>query len=105
MRQRLGRAPEAAAHPGAARRIRLEMQGGPGTGKTVVALHRVSWLLYNHRDRLGAADVLVIGPSPTFMRYIRRLLPSLGDEDIRQVDLYSLIGGIRLGRTETPEIV
>src|SRR5262249_39057332 len=53
----------------------LVIEGGPGTGKTAVALHRVSYLLYNHRDRLGPADVLVVGPNPAFTRYVRTVLP------------------------------
>jgi DNA helicase IV len=68
----------------------LIIQGGPGTGKTAVALHRVSWLLYNHRDELSAEDVLVVGPNPTFTRYIRSVLPGLGDADVQHWDLRSL---------------
>ncbi|GIF09371.1 HelD family protein [Actinoplanes siamensis] len=55
------------------------IQGGPGTGKTAIALHRVSWLLYNHAE-LDAEDVLVVGPNSTFVRYIEDLLPDLGDD-------------------------
>jgi DNA helicase IV len=58
------------------------VQGGPGTGKTVVALHRAAWLLYTHRDRLARDGVLVIGPSSTFLRYIDQVLPSLGETDV-----------------------
>lgn len=68
----------------------LVVQGGPGTGKTAVALHRVSWLLFNHRDELGPQDVLVVGPNPTFARYIRSVLPMLGDRDVAQTDVGSL---------------
>jgi DNA helicase IV len=68
----------------------LIIQGGPGTGKTAVALHRVSWLLYNHRDELSAEDVLVVGPNPTFTRYIRSVLPILGDTTVQHRDLRSL---------------
>jgi len=57
----------------------LVIEGGPGTGKTAVALHRVSWLLFNEQDRLAASDVLVVGPHPAFTRYIRTVLPDLGE--------------------------
>jgi len=56
--------------------------GGPGTGKTVVALHRAAFLLYTHRRRLANGGVLVIGPSPVFMDYIERVLPSLGEDSV-----------------------
>jgi len=58
------------------------VQGGPGTGKTVVALHRAAWLLYTHRERLAKDGVLVVGPSTTFLRYIDQVLPSLGETDV-----------------------
>ncbi len=58
------------------------VQGGPGTGKTVVALHRAAWLLYTHRDRLARDGVLVVGPSSAFLRYIEQVLPSLGETDV-----------------------
>jgi hypothetical protein len=58
------------------------VQGGPGTGKTVVALHRAAWLLYTYRDRLAKDGVLVIGPSSVFLRYIDQVLPSLGETDV-----------------------
>ncbi len=54
------------------------VQGGPGTGKTAVALHRAAYLLYTNRERLAKAGVLVVGPSHSFMWYIERVLPSLG---------------------------
>ena len=56
------------------------IMGGPGTGKTVVALHRAAFLLYSHRARLENGGVLVIGPSSVFMSYIERVLPSLGED-------------------------
>lgn len=71
----------------------LVIQGGPGTGKTAVALHRVSWILFNHRDELQPRDVLVVGPNPTFTKYIRRVLPSLGDVDVVQQSLAQLLAG------------
>ncbi|MDT0302756.1 HelD family protein [Streptomonospora wellingtoniae] len=66
-----------AALPGA-----LVVQGGPGTGKTVAALHRAAYLLYTHRQVLERRGVLVVGPNPTFLRYIGRVLPSLGETDV-----------------------
>ena len=54
------------------------MSGGPGTGKTAVALHRAAYLLYTHRKRLASQGVLLVGPSPIFLRYIDEVLPSLG---------------------------
>jgi hypothetical protein len=71
----------------------LVIQGGPGTGKTAVALHRVSWILYNHREELQPKDVLVVGPNPTFTKYIRRVLPTLGDVDVIQQSLAQLLAG------------
>ena len=56
------------------------IQGGPGTGKTAVALHRISWLLFNHGSELKPDSVLVVGPSRTFVQYIGALLPGLGDQ-------------------------
>jgi DNA helicase IV len=58
------------------------VEGGPGTGKTVVALHRAAWLLYTHRDRLARDGVLIVGPSTAFLRYIDQVLPSLGETDV-----------------------
>lgn len=63
----------------------LLIQGGPGTGKTAVALHRLSWLLYNQAGALDADDVLVVTPNSTLTAYIRNVLPALGDEGIRQI--------------------
>ena len=67
----------------------LIIQGGPGTGKTAIALHRVSYLLFNHSE-LRDQDVLVVGPNPTFSRYIKDLLPDLGDVDVVQSNLTAL---------------
>lgn len=58
------------------------ISGGPGTGKTVVALHRAAYLLYTHRRRFEQGGVLVVGPSDVFMTYIERVLPSLGEESV-----------------------
>src|SRR5437763_50622 len=68
----------------------LVVQGGPGTGKTAVALHRAAYLLYTHRFPLERQGVLVVGPNPLFLRYIEHVLPSLGESG---VDL-STIGGL-----------
>lgn len=83
----------------------LVVQGGPGTGKTAVALHRVSWLLYNHRDTLSPDQVLVVGPNPTFTRYIRGVLPALGDSNVVELDINS-IGSLKVAhdRVEDPAV-
>lgn len=60
----------------------LVAQGGPGTGKTAVALHRAAYLLYTHRQRLERSGVLVVGPGPLFLRYISQVLPSLGESGV-----------------------
>ena len=70
----------------------LVIQGGPGTGKTAVALHRVSWLLFNYRDELPAHEVLVVGPNPAFTKYIQQVLPALGDKHVRQTSIQELLG-------------
>ncbi len=61
----------------------LVVAGGPGTGKTAVALHRAAYLLYTHRRRLAAQGVLLVGPSAVFLRYIEHVLPSLGEQDVQ----------------------
>jgi len=58
------------------------ISGGPGTGKTIVALHRAAYLLYTYRRRLAKAGVLIVGPSTIFMRYIERVLPGLGEDSV-----------------------
>ena len=73
----------------------LVVQGGPGTGKTVVALHRAAYLLYTHRFPLEDQGVLVIGPNRVFLRYIERVLPSLGEAGVEQVVLADLVPGRR----------
>jgi DNA helicase IV len=62
----------------------LVVQGGPGTGKTAVGLHRASWLLYTHRRRLAREGVLVVGPNRTFIEYVSHVLPSLGETSVVQ---------------------
>ena len=69
----------------------LVVQGGPGTGKTVVALHRAAYLLYTHRFPLEDQGVLVIGPNRVFLKYIEQVLPSLGEAGVEQVVLSDLV--------------
>ena len=73
----------------------LVVQGGPGTGKTVVALHRAAYLLYTYRFPLEDQGVLVIGPNRVFLRYIERVLPSLGEAGVEQVVLADLVPDVR----------
>lgn len=77
----------------------LVVQGGPGTGKTAVALHRAAYLLYTHRDRLAKTGVLMVGPSEAFMNYIDQVLPSLGETGV----VMSSIGNIYPGIQGIPE--
>ncbi|MHA7277977.1 HelD family protein [Arthrobacter sp. Hz1] len=70
------------------------VQGGPGTGKTAVALHRAAYLLYTHRERLKSAGVLLVGPTNAFMKYIERVLPSLGETGVVMASIGSLMPGI-----------
>ena len=79
----------------------LVVQGGPGTGKTVVALHRAAYLLYTYRFPLEDQGVLVIGPNRVFLRYIHRVLPSLGETGVEQVVLADLVPGVRVHTAES----
>jgi DNA helicase IV len=72
----------------------LVVQGGPGTGKTVVALHRAAYLLYTYRDQLADKGVLVVGPNATFLRYIDQVLPSLGETDVMLSTVGELYPGV-----------
>jgi DNA helicase IV len=72
----------------------LVVQGGPGTGKTVAALHRAAYLLYTHRRILERRGVLVIGPNATFLRYISQVLPSLGETDVVLTSMAELFPGV-----------
>ena len=72
----------------------LVVQGGPGTGKTAVALHRAAYLLYAHRQRLERSGVLLIGPSRVFLRYIEQVLPSLGETGVVTSTMADLVPGI-----------
>ncbi|HEX4289697.1 MAG TPA: ATP-binding domain-containing protein [Trebonia sp.] len=83
----------------------LVVQGGPGTGKTVAALHRAAYLLYTHRRTLDRRGVLVIGPNATFLRYIGQVLPSLGETDVVLHTLGDLFPGVRATDTRDPAAV
>lgn len=80
------------------------VQGGPGTGKTVVALHRAAWLLYTHRDRLAKDGVLVVGPSTAFLRYIDQVLPSLGETDVVLLTPGQLYPGVSATIPDSPAV-
>ncbi len=82
----------------------LVVQGGPGTGKTVVALHRAAYLLYTHRFPLEDQGVLVIGPNRVFLRYIERVLPSLGEAGVEQVILADLVPDAQFGGREPSHV-
>ncbi|CAN5449389.1 AAA family ATPase [soil metagenome] len=81
-----------------------EITGGPGTGKTVVALHRAAYLLYADRRRFEAGGVLVVGPSAGYTAYIERVLPSLGEDSVTLRSLGDVVGGITAARLDTPAI-
>ncbi|WFE98735.1 UvrD-helicase domain-containing protein [Micromonospora sp. WMMD964] len=78
----------------------LIVQGGPGTGKTVVALHRVAYLLFAHQ-RMADQAVLVLGPSPRFLRYIAQVLPALGETAVVSATCDTLLPGVRVARDES----
>ncbi|WP_158888893.1 HelD family protein [Amycolatopsis anabasis] len=77
-----------------------EITGGPGTGKTAVALHRAAYLLYRHRRQLGGAGVLVVGPSGVFTSYIERVLPSMGETNVELRALGQVLDGIEATRQD-----
>ena len=72
----------------------LVVQGGPGTGKTAVALHRAAYLLYSHRERLASSGVLIVGPSRSFLQYIEAVLPSLGETGVVLSSVGQLFPGV-----------
>ncbi|MBI4900429.1 MAG: AAA family ATPase [Actinobacteria bacterium] len=82
----------------------VSISGGPGTGKTVVALHRAAFLLYSDRRRYEGGGVLVVGPSGVFMRYIERVLPSLGETAVALRSLGEVVGGLRATRHDEPAV-
>ena len=95
----------------------LVVQGGPGTGKTAVALHRAAFLLYHHREQLERRGVLLIGPSRNFLNYIDHVLPSLGETGAVATTMAGLVPGVRIagqdsdvvtsikGRTEMADVI
>lgn len=82
----------------------LVVQGGPGTGKTAVALHRAAYLLFTYRQRLQSSGVLVVGPGPLFLRYIEQVLPSLGESGVVMTTPGSLYPGVDAVRDESDEV-
>ncbi|MEU6096626.1 UvrD-helicase domain-containing protein [Streptomyces sp. NPDC047079] len=77
------------------------VQGGPGTGKTAVGLHRVAYLLYAHRERLARTGTLVIGPNASFLHYIEQVLPALGELEVRQATVDDLVAHVDVRGTDT----
>lgn len=82
----------------------MVVQGGPGTGKTAVALHRAAYLLYTHRFPLESQGVLVLGPNPTFLRYIEHVLPSLDETGVHLSTVNGLYTATRPRAAEEPEV-
>ena len=81
------------------------IQGAPGTGKTAVGLHRAAYLLYAYRTQLTRQGALVVGPNASFLRYIRDVLPALGEVAAAQTTIEELVGrNVRLRGTDTPEL-
>jgi DNA helicase IV len=83
----------------------LVIEGGPGTGKTVVALHRVAYLLYTQREQMERHGVLVVGPNPAFLSHIGRVLPSLGETDVVFSTTGDLVPGLRTTAEDAPAAV
>ncbi|MET4783094.1 UvrD-helicase domain-containing protein [Glaciihabitans sp. UYNi722] len=82
----------------------LVVQGGPGTGKTAVALHRAAYLLYSHRERLRNSGVLIVGPSRSFLQYIEAVLPSLGETGVVLASVGQLYPGVEASREDAPAV-
>ncbi|MFD9212896.1 HelD family protein [Streptomyces sp. NPDC059544] len=80
----------------------LVVEGGPGTGKTAVALHRAAYLLYAHREQLAKRAVLIVGPNPAFLGYIGEVLPSLGETGVLLSTVGELYPGIHATGTDSP---
>ena len=80
----------------------MVVEGGPGTGKTAVALHRAAYLLYEHRELLARRAVLVVGPSPAFLGYIGDVLPSLGETGVLFATVGELFPGVEATGTDSP---
>ncbi|MGI5437870.1 HelD family protein [Streptomyces shenzhenensis] len=81
----------------------LVVEGGPGTGKTAVALHRAAYLLYEYRELLARRAVLIVGPNPAFLGYIGEVLPSLGETGVLLATVGELFPGVRATARDTPE--
>ena len=81
----------------------LVIEGGPGTGKTVVALHRVAYLLYTQRHRIEHHGVLVIGPNPAFLNHVGRVLPSLGESNVVFMTVGDLVPGLPVTAEDAPD--
>jgi DNA helicase IV len=82
----------------------LVIQGGPGTGKTAVGLHRASWLVYTLGARLQRRGVLVVGPNRTFMEYVSHVLPALGEDMVEQRAVSELVDGIVTDLRDPPDV-
>ena len=82
----------------------LVIEGGPGTGKTVVALHRVAYLLYTQRKRMESHGVLVVGPNAAFLDHVGRVLPSLGETNVVFMTTGDLYPGLQVAARDTPEV-
>jgi DNA helicase IV len=82
----------------------LVIQGGPGTGKTAVGLHRASWLVYTERERNARSRVLVVGPNRTFMDYVSHVLPALGEGSVEQLAVSELVPGVEPTLAESAEV-
>ncbi|MGL4173312.1 MAG: HelD family protein [Actinomycetota bacterium] len=80
----------------------LVVQGGPGTGKTAVALHRAAYLLYTHRDRLSRSGVLILGPGTEFLSYIEQVLPSLGESGVVLATIPTLLPALDVSSIDDP---
>jgi DNA helicase IV len=80
------------------------IQGGPGTGKTAVGLHRAAFLLYEHRERLARDGVLVVGPGPAYLAFIRDVLPGLGEVGVAQRSVEDLVGEVEVTGSDRPEV-
>ncbi|MEW2551494.1 ATP-binding domain-containing protein [Streptomyces zhihengii] len=80
----------------------LVVEGGPGTGKTAVALHRAAYLLYEYREQLARRAVLIVGPNPAFLGYIGEVLPSLGETGVLLSTMGELFPGVHATGTDTP---
>ncbi|MGW1784514.1 HelD family protein [Streptomyces sp. NPDC002143] len=81
----------------------LVVEGGPGTGKTAVALHRAAYLLYEHRELLAKRAVLIVGPNPAFLGYIGEVLPSLGETGVLLATVGELYPGVHATAADRPE--